>query len=178
MGIRVYGGGVVEPWDVRDVLQSLVGEIARDRAIFAAYKLGVANPAAHFRKHILVIHPELAIMLQRLGYKTKRSLRDYLYESTCVPYEKLSAGEIKGIRDRMNTKPGGIFFASDAISESQMPVFEAALQPGGQVPVVNPDEIHIIVSGSIPGYSFGMSYFRSAHKTGLIKGAALTKSGR
>ena len=43
---------------------------------------------------------------------------------------------------------------------------------GGRVPVVNPEDIHIIVSGSIPGYSFGMSYFRTAHKTKLIKKAA------
>lgn len=48
----------------------------------------------------------------------------------------------------------------------------------GKVPVVNPEETHIIVSGSVPGYSFGMSYLRSAHKTKLIKGATLTKSGR
>jgi len=178
MGMRIYGGGVVEPWDVKDVLHSMVEEVARDRAIFAAYKLGVANYFAHFRKHIMVIHPELAIMLKRLGYNTKRSLRDYLYESTRVPYEKLSADEIKGIQDRINTKPGGVFFVNDAISEDQLPLFKESLKPGGRVPVVNPEEIHIIVSGSIPGYSFGMSYLRSAHRTKPIKGAALTASGR
>jgi hypothetical protein len=178
MGLSIYGGGVVEPWDAGEVLQRLVDEVAADRSIFAAYKLGVANYFAHFRKHIMVIHPELAVMLQRLGYKTKRSLRDYIYESTKVPYEKLTAEEIKGIEDRINTKPGGMFFVNDAIPESQLPLFEAALKPGGRVPVVNPEEIHIIVSGSIPGYSFGMSYLRSAHKTKLIKGATLTKSGK
>ncbi len=178
MGMSIYGGGVVEPWDVKDVLHSMVEEVARDRAIFAAYKLGVANYFAHFRKHIMVIHPELAIMLKRLGYNTKRSLRDYLYESTRVPYEKLSHDEIKGIQDRINTKPGGVFFVNDAISEDQLPLFKESLKPGGRVPVVNPEEIHIIVSGSIPGYSFGMSYLRSAHRTKPIKGAALTASGR
>jgi hypothetical protein len=141
-------------------------------------KLGVAYYFAHFRKHIMVIHPELAIMLRRLGFKTKRSLRDHLYESAKVPYEKLSAEEIKGIEDRINNKPGGMFFANDAIPESQLPLFEEALKPGGRVPAVNSDEIHIIVSGSIPGCSFGMSYLRSAHKTKLIKGATLTPSGR
>ena len=178
MGMRIYGGGVVEPWDAREVLQRLVDEIAGDRAIFAAYKLGVANYFAHFRKHIMVIHPELAIMLQRLGYQTKRSLRDYLYETTRVPYEELSVEEIRAIQDRIHTKPGGVFFANDAISENQLPLFKESLKPGGRVPVVNPDEIHIIVSGSIPGYSFGMSYLRSAHKTKLIKGATMTESGR
>jgi hypothetical protein len=178
MGLRVFGGGVVEPWDVREVLETLVKEVARDRSIFAAYKMGVANPMAHLRKHILVIHPELAIMLQRIGYKTKRSLRDYLYENSRVPFEKLSSAEIKGIQERMNTRPGGGFFAQDAIAESQMPLFKEGLKPGGKVPVISPDDIHIVVSGSIPGYSFGMSYFRSAHMTKLIKGATLTKAGR
>ena len=175
---RIYGGGVVEPWNVERVLNSIIEDVAGDRATFAQYKLGVANPAAHLRKHIMVIHPELAIILQRSGYKTKLSLRDYIYESTKVPYEDLSAQEIQGIQDRINTKPGGSFFANDAFSEDQLLVMKEALKPGGMVPVVNPDDIHIVVSGSIPGYSFGMSYFRSAHQTKLIRGAALTKSGR
>jgi hypothetical protein len=175
---RIYGGGVVEPWNVKSVLNSLVKDVAGDRIIFAAYKFGVANPAAHLRKHIMVIHPELAIMLHRIGYTTKKSLRDYIYESTKVPYEELSAQEIQGIKDRINTKAGGMFFANDAFAEGQLSVMKEALKPGGKVPVVNPDDIHIIVSGSIPGYSFGMSYFRSAHKTKVIRGATLTKSGR
>jgi len=168
---RIYGGGVVEPWNVERVLNSIIEDVAGDRATFAQYKLGVANPAAHLRKHIMVIHPELAIILQRSSYKTKLSLRDYIYESTKVPYEELSAQEIQGIHDRINTKPGGSFFVNDAFSEGQLSVMREALKPGGKVPVVDPDDIHIIVSGSIPGYSFGMSYFRSAHQTKLIRGA-------
>jgi hypothetical protein len=178
LGTRIYGGGVVEPWNVREVLQSLVDEVAGDRAVFAAYKLGVANYFAHFRKHIMVIHPELAIMLKRLGYGTKHILRDYLYKTTRVPYEQLSPEEIQGIKDRMNTRPGGAFFANDAIPESRLPLYRRALKPGGKVPVVDPEDIHIVVSGSIPGYSFGMSYIRSAHRTKPIRGAALTRSGR
>jgi hypothetical protein len=177
---RIYGGGVVEPWDVNVVLESMVKDVAMDRGTFAQYKVGVANPMAHLRKHILIIHPELAIMLQRIGYKSKRSLRDYLYESTKVPYEQLTEKEIQGIYDRINTKPPDIdiFFPHDAVPENRIPVIKESLKPGGKVPVVNPEDIHIIVSGSIPGYSFGMSYFRTAHKTKLIKGAALTESGR
>jgi hypothetical protein len=177
---RIYGGGVVEPWDVKVVLESMVKDVAMDRGTFAQYKVGVANPMAHLRKHILIIHPELAIMLQRIGYKSKRSLRDYLYESTKVPYEQLTEKEIQGIYDRINTKPPDIdiFFPHDAVPENRIPVIKESLKPGGKIPVVNPEDIHIIVSGSIPGYSFGMSYFRTAHKTKLIKGAALTESGR
>jgi hypothetical protein len=178
--MRIYGGGVVEPWDIKLVLDGIVRDVAADRGTFAQYKVGVANPAAHLRKHIIVIHPELAIMLQRLGYNSKRSLRDYLYESTKVPYEELNEREIQGIYDRINTKPPDIdiFYPHDAIPKERIPVIKESLKPGGKVPVVNPEDIHIIVSGSIPGYSFGMSYFRTAHKTKLIRGATLTESGR
>jgi hypothetical protein len=180
LGMRIYGGGVVEPWDVKPVLNSIVQEVASDRDTFAQYKVGVANPKAHLRKHIIIIHPELAIMLQRIGYNSKRSLRDYIYESTMVPYEELSEQEIQGIHDRINTNPPDIdiFYPHDAIPEDRLPVIKESLKPGGKVPVVNPEDIHIVVSGSIPGYSFGMSYFRTAHKTKLIKGATLTESGR
>jgi hypothetical protein len=180
IGIRIYGGGVVEPWDVKAVLSDIVKDVAVDRHTLGAYKLGVANPGAHLRKHIIVIHPELAIMLQRLGYQTKRSLRDYIYESTAVPYEELRPQEIQGLNDRMNTKRPDIdiFYPHDAIPEDRLPVIKESLRPGGKVPVVNPEDIHIVVSGSIPGYSFGMSYFRTAHKTKLIRGATLTKSSR
>jgi hypothetical protein len=179
-GIRTYGGGVVEPWDAKEVLGEIVKDVAADRGTFGRYKLGVANPAAHLRKHIIVIHPEFAIMLKRLGFETKRSLRDYLYETTKVPYEELSAQEIQGINDRINTKPPDIdiFYPHDAVPEHRVPVIKESLRPGGKVPVVNPEDIHIIVSGSIPGYSFGMSYFRTAHKTKVIRGATLTRSGR
>jgi hypothetical protein len=179
IGMRIYGGGVVEPWDTKSVLNDIVKDIAGDRSTFAQYKVGVANPAAHLRKHIIVIHPEFAIMLQRIGFNSKQSLRDYLYEKTMIPYEELNSQEIKGIMDRINTKAPDIdiFFPHDAIPEKRVPVILASLKPGGKVPVVNPEDIHIIVAGSIPGYSFGMSYFRTAHKTKLIKGAALTRAG-
>lgn len=180
MAMKIFGGGVVEPWDAKAVLNEIVKDVAGDRGTFARYKVGVANPAAHLRKHIIVVHPELAVMLQRHGHKSKQSLRDYIYESTKVPFEELTEQELQGIRARMNTKPSDIdiFFAHDAIPEDRLPVIKESLKPGGRVPVVNPEDIHIVVSGSTPGYSFGMSYFRTAHKTKLITGAALTKYGR
>jgi hypothetical protein len=180
MAMKLYGGGVVEPWDVNVVLNDIVQDVAADRGTFAQYKVGVANPLAHIRKHIIVVHPELAVMLYRRGFKSKQSLRDYIYENTKVPYEELTEQEIQGIQDRMNTRPSDIdiFFAHDAIPEKRLPVIKESLKPGGRVPVVNPEDIHIVVSGSIPGYSFGLAYFRTAHKTKRITGATLTKSGR
>ncbi len=179
MAMKLYGGGVVEPWDVRRVLNDIVLDVAGDRSTFAQYRVGVANPFAHLRKHIIVVHPELAVLLNRHGFKSKQSLRDFIYESAKIPYEDLNEQEIRGINDRMNTKPPDIdiFFAHDAIPENRLPVIKESLQPGGRVPVINPEDIHIVVSGSIPGYSFGMTYFRTAHKTKLITGATLTQSG-
>jgi hypothetical protein len=180
MAMKLYGGGVVEPWDVKVVLNDIVNDVAMDRGVFAQYKVGVANPLAHLRKHIIIVHPELAIMLHRHGFTSKQSFRDYIYESTKVPYAELTEQEIRGINDRINTKPSDIdiFFAHDAIPEMRLPILKESLKPGGKVPVINPEDIHIVVSGSIPGYSFGLGYFRTAHKTKLITGAALTKSGR
>jgi len=179
MAMKIFGGGVVEPWDVNVVLNDIVKDVAGDRATFGQYKVGVANPAAHLRKHIIVVHPELAVMLHRRGFNSKQSLRDYIYESTKIPYEELTEHEIQGIHARINTKPPDmdIFYAHDAIPAERLPAIIESLKSGGRVPVVNPEDIHIIVSGSIPGYSFGMSYFRTAHKTKAIRGATLTKSG-
>lgn len=166
-GMRLYGGGVVEPWSVEAALEAMVHDVAGDREALGQYKLGVGNPFAHLRKHILVIHPELAVLLQRRGF-SGQSLVDHLFEAAKVPYEDLSGREVQALRDRMNTKPGGYFFANDAIPEDQLSSVGEALRPGGRVPVVYPRDLHVIVSGAIPGYSFGMTYFRTAHMTRRI----------
>ena len=159
---------MVEPWSIDAVLDTMVKDVAADRETLAQYKLGFGNPFAHLRKHIMIVHPELAILLQRLGY-SRRSLVDHLFESAKVPFEDLSAGEVRGLRDRIDTKPGGPFFANDAIPEDQVKSVEAAMKAGGRVPVVYARDLHVIVSGAIPGYSFGMTYFRSAHMTRPIE---------
>jgi hypothetical protein len=175
---KIYAGGVVAPWNVKPVLDAIVKDFAAMRRIFGLFKPGVANPAAHLPKQIMVIHPELAIMLKRIGFKTKKSLKDYICESTSVPYEDLTEQEKKGIQNRINLKPGGLYYPMDAAPESFALMIKKTLKPGGKVPVINPEDIHIVVSGTVPGYSFGMNYFRTGHQTKRIKGATLTKSGR
>ena len=167
-GMKVYGGGVVEPWDVESVLDQIVKDVAADREVLGQYRLGAGNPAAHFRKHIVIVHPELAILLHRRGY-SRWSLVDFLFESAKVPYEELSEGEIAAIRERIGTKPGGLFFKNDAIPQNRLEEVKAALNPGGRMPVAFKEDLHVIVSGSIPGYSFGLTYFRSAHDTRHIE---------
>jgi hypothetical protein len=169
-GTKLYGGGVVEPWTLDAVLETMERDVAADRASLAEYRLGVGNPFAHLRKHIMIIHPELAILLQRRGF-SRQSLIDHLFESAKVPYEQLTHREIQSLHDRIDTKPGGPFFANDAIPDDQLPGVKDALKPGGRVPVVYPGDLHVIVSGSIPGYSFGMGYFRSAHMTKRVESA-------
>jgi hypothetical protein len=175
---KIYGGGVVEPWNVETFLDDLTQDLGSDRLIFGKYKLGTANPAAHFRKHILVVHPEMAIILKRYGFKTARSFKDYILDKTAVPYEQLSEKEVQGIQSRLKAKVDPMFFGADNVPDNYMRRFKATLKAGGKVPVILPDDLHIVVSGSAPGYTFGWSYFKSAHQTRLIKDALLTESGR
>jgi hypothetical protein len=48
----------------------------------------------------------------------------------------------------------------------------------GVIQLINPDSVHLVLSGAVPGYSFGTIYSREAHQTKLIGGTALTESGR
>jgi hypothetical protein len=165
--MRIYGGGTVEPWTAETILNNIIEDVAGDRSIFAQYQPGVGR--AHPRRHIVVLHPELAVELKRLGF-TRQGLRDYIIERTLVPYEELSPEEIRGIQDRIaEAKASGVFWGADIIPEDRLPVFQEALKPGGKVPVViAPEDIHVIVAGGVPGYSFGMTYMRTSHQTKLI----------
>jgi hypothetical protein len=182
-GMTIYGGGAVALWSARSILEQIIKDISSDRRIFALFKRGVANPAAHPRKHIIMLHPECAIELQRLGY-TRESLQKYLYERTSVPYEELSPEEVRAIQERIEGSVAGGMILSDIIPQNRITVFREVLKPGGKVPVViSPEEIHIIVAGGIPGYTFGISYIKApyaptSNQIKLIRGATLTKAGR
>ena len=168
-GPTSYGGGAVTPWTAESILDNIVKDIILDRREWNAFRPGVAVPSASPSKHILVVHPEFALELNRLGY-TQEGVQDYLYGRTSVPYETLSPKEIEAIQ-------GG--WTERSVPPDRRAVFREALKPDGKVPVlVSPKDVHIIVAGGVPGYSFGMSYFRAAHETKLIRGATLTKAGR
>jgi hypothetical protein len=167
--MKSYGGGTMVPWTAEDILNDIISDVAGDRKIFGLYKPG-EGLSSHPQTHIMVLHPEFVIELQRLGL-TKQSLRDYIIEHTMVPYEDLSQGEIRGIKDRIADASAvsginAVFFGADAIPEDKIPVFQEALKPGGRVPViVSLEDIHIAVAGGVSGYSFGMSYSREAIQT-------------
>jgi hypothetical protein len=182
-GMTVYGGGAVATWTAKSVMEKIVNDVSNDRKMFALFKRGVANPSAHPRKHIIILHPECAIELQRLGY-TREGLQKYFYDRTSVPSEELSPEEVQGIEERIEGSIAGGMILSDVIPQSRIPVFKEALKPGGKVPVViSPEDIPIIVGGGIPGYAFGISYIKApfaltSHQIRLIRGATLTKAGR
>ena len=174
-GTTVYGGGAVSVWSADGILNSIVEDISRGRRIFASFKRGEAIPTAHPAKHIIVLAPELARELNHRGY-TRASLQTYLYERTSVPYEELTPQEVDAIRDRIEGSKASDILRYDVIPTDRIPVYLEALKPGGKVPVViAPRDITILVSGGIPAYTFGMSYFRISHETRVVKGAALTK---
>jgi hypothetical protein len=73
---------------------------------------------------------------------------------------------------------------SGEIPKDRSPVFEAGLKPGGKLPMLlRPEDLNIIVSGGIPGYTIVMSGYQQgiykplAHMTKPVRGAALTKAG-
>jgi hypothetical protein len=142
----------------------------------------VADYESVLHKHIIVLHPEMAMGLKRLGF-TRESLRQYIYETTSVPYENLKQEEIRGIREFIEASIAGGIRLAFMLPQDRIPVFKEALKPGGKVPViVSPEDIHILVAGGIPGNTLGLKFQRalykwSSHKTKLIRGATLTKAG-
>ena len=90
---QIFGGGAVAPWTAQGVIDQIVSQI-RNR--------GVVWP--HAQKHIIVLHPDCAVELANKGY-TRKSLQEYLYEQTRVPYEKLAKGVSFG-KARKRTSSG------------------------------------------------------------------------
>ena len=113
--------------------------------------------------------------LAREGH-TRESLQKLLYERATIPYEELTPEEIANVQPRID---------SGEIPEDRVPVFKDALKPGGRMPIMDRvEDIRIVVAGGVPGYSFGMSFWReglyapTSDQTKLIRGATITKAGR
>lgn len=164
---QIFGGGAVAPWTAQGVIDQIVTQL-RNR--------GPVWP--HAQKHILVLHPDCALELANLGY-TRKSLQEYLYEQTRVPYEKLS----KQVSFGQGTEEEFIraSVADGRIRPDRAQIFLDALKPGGRIPVVqSPDDFHIVVAGGSPGYDLLFTYPGTnwAHQTKKVTDATLTKAGR
>ena len=125
--------------------------------------------------HMIILFPELVSELKKMGYD-QESLQNEIYKRTSVKYEELSPEDIKGIK-------AGIEMG--VVPPDRKAVFEEALKPGGMVPILmSPENIHLFVSGGVPGCAFSFSYMRippynyNAIQTRKIKGAALTEAGK
>ena len=171
--ITVFGGGAVTVWSPQSILDKMVQTISRDRAFMTIWKLGTAIPSPS--RHTILIHPEFAMEINRLGF-TRKGLQKYLYERSVIPYEQLTQKEIESVQRRMD---------AGEIPQDRMAAFKEALKPGGKFPLLlRPEDIHIVVTGGIPGYALGSFYFSTppygvtAVQTKLIQGATLTKGGR
>jgi hypothetical protein len=163
----IFGGGAVAPWTAQGVIDQVVIQI-RNR--------GVVWP--HAQKHILVLHPDCAVELANHGY-TRRSLQEYLYEQTRVPYEKLASQVSFGQGTEEQFIRASI--ADGRIRPDRAQIFLDNLEPGGRIPVVqSADDFHIVVAGGSPGYDLLFTYPGTnwAHQTVKITGATLTNAGR
>jgi hypothetical protein len=163
----IYGGGAVAPWTGQGVIDQIVARIRSG---------GVRWP--HSQTYILVLHPDCAVDLADHGY-TRKSLQEYLYEQTRVPYEKLSREVSFGHGSEEDFIRASV--ADGRIRPDRAHIFLDNLKPGGRVPVVqSPDDFHIVVAGGSPGYDLLFSYPGTnwAHQTKKITGATLTKAGR
>ena len=170
---NIFGGGAVMTWTPDQILDSVVTMILNGRAGMGLWKRGSAIPGP--MKYILFFEPTLVMQLDRQGH-TRASLQKLIYERATIPYEKLTPVEVASIQPRID---------SGEIPKDRVSVFLDALKPGGRLPMLDrPEDIRIIVAGGIPGYSFGMNYWReglyapTSDQTKKIRGATLTKAGR
>jgi hypothetical protein len=169
---NLFGGGAVVTWTPQEILDSVVRMILNGRTGMAFWKRGSAIPGP--MKYILFFEPVLAMALDRQGF-TRAGLQKLIYDRATIPYEQLTKEEIASIQPRID---------SGEIPKDRVPVFLDALKSGGRLPMLDRQEdIRIVVAGGIPGYSFGMNYWReglyapTSDQTKKIKGAALTKAG-
>ena len=153
---RPVAGGAVVTWTAKEVLQVLAKTFA-----------STASPQLMNQKYIIAMAPELARELAQLGF-TKDAIKQWLHENARIPYS--------------DYRPDGIKELKEAIENGRIPphvLSKEQLKEGGVIPVVKgPEGIHIIVVGSIPGYTGVWNYGAPAHQTKKIHGATLTKAGR
>jgi len=174
-----FYGGMIGTWTAEGILDNMVADIIRtDRGLFGLWGVkGVGQypgSGVGARNHFIILFPELVAELKKMGYDQK-SLQDEIYKRTAVRYEELSPADRKGIQNGMEI---------GVVPAERKAVFEAALNPGGMVPVlITPENLHFFVAGGAPGCAFSFSYFRLppynriAIMTRLVTGAALTKAG-
>jgi len=177
--ISNFYGGMIGTWTADGILERMVEDlIRRNRYGLSTWGSKGVGPirgsgqGAH--NPLIIVFPELVAELKKMGYD-RNGLQEEIYKRTSIPYEELREEDIKGLQEAMDV---------GAIPVKQKPVFEAALKPGGKVPLfVDPDDLNFFVAGGAPGCAFSFSYHRippysyTARMTRKITGATLTRAG-
>jgi hypothetical protein len=178
--ISNFFGGMIGTWTAPAVLDNIVAYVIRsERRQFPEWSSKGMGPfpgsGTGSHKHMIVLFPELAAEYKKMGFD-QAGLQDEIYKRATVKYEELSPADIKGIQ-------GGIEL--DVVPADRKAVFEQALKPGGNVPVlISPECLHLFISGGAPGCAFSFAYYRippynrTALLTKQVTWATLTKAGR
>ena len=178
--MQYFYGGLIGTWNAGGILDNIAADIIRtDRGLFGQWGSkgvgAIPGSGQGAKNHLLILFPELVAELKKLSY-SRDNLQQEIYRRAAVRYEELSPEDRKGIQTGMET---------GVVPPERKPVFAEALRPGGMVPVlISPENLHIFVSGGVPGCAFAFSYFRlppynrTAVMTKLITGATLTKAGK
>lgn len=174
-----FYGGVIMTWTAPGVLDRIVEDLIKtglqDLLRWGMKGVGkYLGSGAGARNHMIILFPELAAEFKKMGYDQK-SLQDAIYDRVHVTYDDLNQAERKSLKRAVEL---------GVIPEERKSVFQAALSPGGKVPLlISPESLHIFVAGGVPGSAFSFSYYRVApyNRTALmtkrITGATLTKAG-
>ena len=171
---QVHGGGAVALVPPESIIKTIIGDVkqhARGRAYGGRSALGRG-----YSKLFVIMNPEVAQELHdRLGYKTRESLIQYVYDEASIPYKDLTDADKKSVEAAIK---------SGRIPKDRVAAFEAGLKPGGKVPAMRElSDMQLIVAGGIPGYTLTVwGYLDGIYKphsiiTKKISNATLTKAG-
>jgi len=163
----VLGGGAVAPWTAQGILDTIASRISN-----------VGFGWFHSQTYIVVLHPDCAVELAKLGY-TRKGVQEWLYERSRVTFETLIPVTV-GFSHEAVVEFTRQTIADGRIHPARADVFKEALKPGGRVPVVqSPEDFHIFVAGGSPGYDllFGYPGPNHANQTTKITSSTHTKAG-
>ncbi len=174
-----FYGGLIGTWNAEEILDRIGSDIRnRDRRLFMEWRNKGVGPipgsGQGSQNHLIVLFPELVSEFKKMGYDQEK-LQEEIFKRTSFEFEELKEEEVTSIRMAMDL---------GVVPPERKDFFEAALKPGGKVPVmISPENVHLFVSGGAPGCAFSFSYYRlppynrTALMTRKITGATLTKAG-
>jgi len=171
---QVHGGGAVALVPPESIINTIIKDVnthARGRSFGGRSSLGRG-----YSKLFVIMNPEVAQELHdRLGYKTRESLIQHIYDEASIPYEELTDADKQSVEGVIK---------SGRLPKDRVAAFEAGLKPGGKVPSMRElSDMQLIVAGGIPGYTLTVwGYLDGIYKphsiiTKKISNATLTKAG-